>query len=381
MPFRKQVTYSERPNHAARAAHAKGDQLFRTYDTSYIRPKKSKGPIVATIILVLLLIAGAVFIALRFAAPPTQELLPEGESAVITVTSGEGATDIGSSLAEAQLVHSSQEFIDAVRAAGAESSLIPGPYLFEGGVTPEEIVTILQTGPSATGINVTIPEGITREATAALFEEATGGRITADAFLAASSDASQWAETYPFLASAGTNSLEGFLFPKTYLVTAADDATSVVTMMLNQFQTETAGLSFDYPQSQGLSVYQAVNLAAIIEREVSNDPASMAKVASVFYNRLASDRPYLESDATTAYEVGREPTAEEVHAQTPYSTYANPGLPPTPICSPGLPSLQAVCNPEQTPYLYFYSTVSDDGQVTTYFAETYEEHQNNIAQG
>ena len=66
------------------------------------------------------------------------------------------------------------------------------------------------------------------------------------------------------------------------------------------------------------------------------EPADMVRdhVAGGFYNRLASDRPYLESDATTAYEVGREPTAEEVHAETPYSTYANAGLPPTPICSP-----------------------------------------------
>ena len=76
-------------------------------------------------------------------------------------------------------------------------------------------------------------------------------------------------------------------------------------------------------------------------------------MAGVFYNRLASDRPYLESDATTAYEVGREPTAEEVHAETPYSTYANAGLPPTPICSPGIESLTAVCEPTQTEDMLF----------------------------
>lgn len=71
-----------------------------------------------------------------------------------------------------------------------------------------------------------------------------------------------------------------------------------------------------------------MNLASIVAKESTGDQEVRDHVAGVFYNRLASDRPYLESDATTAYEVGREPTAEEVHAETPYSTYANAGLPP-----------------------------------------------------
>ena len=111
------------------------------------------------------------------------------------------------------------------------------------------------------------------------------------------------------------------------------------------------------------------------------EPADMVRdhVAGVFYNRLASDRPYLESDATTAYEVGREPTAEEVHAETPYSTYANAGLPPTPICSPGLESLTAVCEPTQTEDMFFYFYPDADGNMQAAFSKTYEEHQQAIA--
>ncbi len=102
--------------------------------------------------------------------------------------------------------------------------------------------------------------------------------------------------------------------------------------MLAQYQSEVAGLDYAYAESQGLTAYDVLKLASIVERE--SDHEHFPTVASVFYNRLASDRPYLESDATTAYEVGRTPTADEVHADTPYSTYANPGLPPTPICAP-----------------------------------------------
>ena len=177
--------------------------------------------------------------------------------------------------------------------------------------------------------------------------------------------------------------LEGFLFPKTYAVTEDMDAEAVVRMMLDQFGTETASIFGDfansYPASQGLTLYQAVNLASIVAKESTGDQEVRDHVAGVFYNRLASDRPYLESDATTAYEVGREPTAEEVHAETPYSTYANAGLPPTPICSPGLESLTAVCEPTQTEDMFFYFYPDADGNMQAAFSKTYEEHQQAIA--
>ena len=122
-----------------------------------------------------------------------------------------------------------------------------------------------------------------------------------------------------------------------------------------------------------------MNLASIVAKESTGDQEIRDHVAGVFYNRLASDRPYLESDATTAYEVGREPTAEEVHAETPYGTYANPGLPPTPICSPGIESLVAVCEPTDTEDMFFYFYADADGNMQAVFSQTYEQHQQAIA--
>ena len=81
-------------------------------------------------------------------------------------------------------------------------------------------------------------------------------------------------------------------------------------------------------------------------------------MASVFYNRLNNfgdpNYGFLQSDATTAYELGHDPTPEDIKNPTPFNTYTNTGLPPTPICSPGLDCLQAVCNPAQTNYFFFY---------------------------
>ena len=367
---------------APRAAHS-ADRQFRAYDATALTPKKrSKAPAIVGALLALVVVAAlAFFVAPRVTGLLSSgdvELLPEGQIAIVVVEEGQGAKAIGQTLADAQLVPSANKFVDRVEALGASTALIPGTYQFQGGMTMDEIIEVLKVGPAATADTITIPEGFTRERTAARVEEATGGRITARQFLDATADASAWAGEFPFLESAGTNHLEGFLFPKTYSVTAADDVNALVRMMLRQFQTETASLSLAYPEGRNLSLYDALNLASIVEKEAAAD--NRLEVASVFYNRLAIDMP-LQSDATTAYEVGHDPTPDEVHADTPYGTYANYGLPPTPICSPSIESLQAVCNPAETSYLYFYFTSNADGSMNYYFSETYDQHLLAIANG
>ena len=384
MPPRKQVTYSQRPNHAARSAHARGEREFRTYDTSYIRPKQSKGPKIFAAVLAVVVIGGlawgglTLFNSCSGSAPV--ELLAEGQEATVVVEQGSGAKAIGERLVEEKLVGSASDFAKRVSEMGVESQLKPGTYTFAGGTSLDDIVRQIAAGPDM-GNALTIPEGYKLSDIAAAVATASEGRITAEAFTAAASDASVYAASYSFLADAGTNSLEGFLFPKTYAV--ADDATadSLVRMMLDQFQKETASLDWSYPQSQGLSIYDAVNLASIVEKESSGDEQIRAKVAAVFYNRLeTTGEPsygFLQSDATTAYEVGHDPTPEEVHAETPYSTYTNKGLPPTPICSPSLDCLKAVCAPDQESlgkYFFFYF----EGD-SYYFTETYEDHMNTFS--
>ena len=376
MPPRKQVTYSQRPNHAARSAHARGEREFRTYDTSYIRPKQSTGPKIFAAVLAVVVIGGlawgglTLFNSCSGSAPV--ELLAEGQEATVVVEQGSGAKAIGELLVEEKLVGSASDFAKRVSEMGVESQLKPGTYTFAGGTSLDDIVRQIAAGPDM-GNALTIPEGYKLSDIAAAVATASEGRITAEAFTAAASDASVYAASYSFLADAGTNSLEGFLFPKTYAV--ADDATadSLVRMMLDQFQKETASLDWSYPQSQGLSIYDAVNLASIVEKELSGDEQIRAKVAAVFYNRLeTTGEPsygFLQSDATTAYEV--------VHAETPYSTYTNKGLPPTPICSPSLDCLKAVCAPDQESlgkYFFFYF----EGD-SYYFTETYEDHMNTFS--
>lgn len=362
----RQVPISSKNNRAARNAHAKARQEFKTYDTSAIKPKRSKTPIIVLCV-VLVAIIVAVFLIIR-GCTADADLLPANEEAIVVVAPGEGAKDIAQTLKDEHLVGNVNGFVDLVTQRKAAESLIPGTYLFHGGMSQDEILNALLAGPASTADTLTVPEGFTRQAIADAVQSATHGRIAAQSFMDATADASQYVDTYDFLESAGENSLEGFLFPKTYSITATDDAVSLTHMMLSQFRTETEGLDWSYPEENDLTLYDVIKLASIVEKEA--DAETAATVASVFYNRLGSDRPYLESDATTAYEVGHDPTGDEVHADTPYSTYTHEGLPPTPICNPSLAAIEAVCSPESTDYMFFYTY--EDGSYA--FSETYDEH-------
>lgn len=364
----KQVPISSKNSRAARQAHAKARQEFKTYDTSAIKPKQSKTPYIVLAAIVAIIAVALIITFLPSCTQDEKGSLPPTESAIITVTSGEGALNVATSLEEAGLIGSAKSFVDLVDKRGATSSIISGTYLFQGGTSQEEILTCLLIGPSSTADKLTVPEGFTRSDIASALEEATNGRITQESFMDATADASAYSEQFPFLAEVGNNSLEGFLFPKTYDITAADEADDVAAMMLSQYQSEVADLDWSYAADQGLSEYDVVKLASIVQKEGNGE--NFGTIASVFWNRLESNRPYLESDATTAYEVGHDPTPEEVHADSAYSTYSNPGLPPTPICNPSLAAIQAVLMPEDTDYMYFYT--HDDG--TYDFSETYDEH-------
>lgn len=374
MASHKKITYSSKPNHAARVAHAKGERQFKTYDTSHIRPKKSIGPVIFGVVLALVVLGVVAFFGSSFLNSCSGSTLAEGESVEVTIEEGSTALQIGTVLQENHVIASSGEFVSRVTELGVIAELQPGTYTFTGVQTMDEVISVLRVGPngSSTGETFTIPEGFTAEATADRVAEAHE-TITKEDFLACVYNAEAYVEEFPFVANAYNNSLEGFLFPKTYAVNSNATADSVVRMLLSQYQTEVAGLDYTYAESMGLSQYDVLILASIIEKEAAGEDENRANVSSVFYNRIASGMP-LQSDATTAYVVKQDPTADDITNDTsPYSTYNNPGLPAGPICSPGLACLQAACSPAQTGYYYFYFK-EVDGVMTYFFSETYDQH-------
>ena len=301
------------------------------------------------------------------------------EDTSVTIPTGASASDVAFLLYDAGIVPNESTFLTYAYTLGVSSQLQAGTYYFSEGMTLEEVVNAVATGDLGVD-TLTIPEGYTLSSIADAVDEVTDGRITAEEFMDAASDASVYADDYYFLAGAPSGvSLEGFLFPLTYSITPSDTADSIIRMMLDQFETQIVSLDWSYPESQGLSIYEAVTLASIVEKESSGDEEIRARVAAVFYNRLSDSNTetngYLQSDATTAYEVGHDPSAEEVQTGE-YSTYANAGLPPTPICSPSLDCLQAVCDPasDYSDYYYFIFWTNDEGETEYAFSKTYAEH-------
>jgi UPF0755 protein len=197
-----------------------------------------------------------------------------------------------------------------------------------------------------------------------------------------------------FLASSGKpddKGLEGFLFPDTYEIkrTGDDDSDSVIRIMLSTMEERITPEMQDAIKArqidgQPATVYQILTLASIIQREgVVED--ELPDISSVYWNRLAQGYEdgytVLNADPTSQYANGKpgnwwpELTIESLHIQSPYNTYDNKGLPPGPICNPGLAAIRAAIYPNETQYLYFVA--KNDGSGRHAFAKTLEEHERN----
>jgi UPF0755 protein len=189
----------------------------------------------------------------------------------------------------------------------------------------------------------------------------------------------------------GGQSYEGYLFPGVYPISEQADPATLISLMLNQMAQELPGDLFSLAGQQGLTFYQVLTLASIVERETSL-AEERPIVASVYLNRLkpGSGAPYLQADPTVQYAMGYQPASQQWWktpvsldeyelVESPYNTYLYPGLPPGPIASPSQASIMAVLQPAQTNYLFFVCRWPgcQDGQHN--FAATYEEHLQNVA--
>jgi UPF0755 protein len=177
--------------------------------------------------------------------------------------------------------------------------------------------------------------------------------------------------------------LEGFIFPDTYFIpTSVPSGTEIsdiiLTKALDNFSAKVTPQIVAEGQKNGLNLTQLITLASILEKEGGKDLDEKKIIAGVFYNRLKDGMP-LQSDATVNYATGKneaQATIADTKIDSPYNTYEHTGLPPGPICNPGLDSILAAAEPTQTDYLYF---LTDPATGKAVFAETLEEHNANRA--
>ena len=242
----------------------------------------------------------------------------------------------------------------------ASDKLDPGTYELQAAYDYRALVMKMQAGSgSMVTSKITFPEGYNmRQIFAKLDEE---GVCEYDDLMNAAANASF---TYSFLEGVepgDASRIEGFLFPDTYEFYEGMPASSAINKLLEGFYYKFTAEMLEWVEQSGYSMKEIVTIASMIEKEAANDD-ERAIIASVIYNRLNMGWP-LQVDSTTLYEYPDHegaPTKEMLEKDTPYNTRINTGLPPTPICSPGLPSIKAALQPASTSYM-FYALDSDTG--------------------
>jgi UPF0755 protein len=244
-----------------------------------------------------------------------------------------------------------------------------GRYSFDRPMSPLQVLDKLRKG-EVVYVKVTLPEGLRIGEAAHLFSKEGLGSYPR--FLEAMRDPSPIRDLDP-----QAKTLEGYLFPETYLVATGTDEDAIVRILVDKFRAWWK-LNRE-PAPDGLDLRQIVTLASIVEKETAN-PTERPLIAGVFYNRLRKGM-LLQSDPTVIYALVRDGryrgviTRRDLHFESPYNTYVVKGLPPGPICSPGKASLSAALNPDRTGYLYFVSK----GNGTHAFSKTLTEHNRAVA--
>jgi UPF0755 protein len=292
-------------------------------------------------------------------------LQPPAGGAIVSIAPGEPFRQVSVRLEEAGVVRDARVIHWWARWSGEDRLVRSGDYRFEQPGSPLDVLQMLQTAGAALH-RVTIPEGRTIRDVAALLESAGFGG--ADEFLCLVRDPQ-------FLLSLDlpASGIEGYLFPDTYDFGWASTPEDVLRHMVDHFRKQTEALRPNL-QASGLTQEEMVILASVIESE-TGVAAERAIISGVFHNRLRIGMR-LQADPTAVYERGGgKPTARDLRIDSPYNTYIHPGLPPGPICNPGLAAMAAAVEPAAVPYLYFVAR--QDG--THVFSRTLEEHNRAVA--
>jgi len=301
---------------------------------------------------------------------------PNGTEQVFVIETGESVFTISTNLQVAGLIREASTFRVYLVWTGLDTSVQAGNFRLSPAMTAIEIAHALQDAtPSEVAFGV-LAGWRMEEIAAAL--PTSGLEITPEAFLSAARSPSAPLDFCPAGASA-----EGFLFPDTYTLPRSTSADQLVSILLQGFAshlTQEINAGID---RQGLSLYQGVILASIVQREAIQEDEQPV-IASVFLNRITIGMK-LDSDPTVQYALGYNAargtwwinplSLEDLQVQSPYNTYLFTGFPPTPISNPGSSALQAIANPAQTAYYYFRARC--DGSGYHVFAETLEQQMQN----
>lgn len=322
-------------------------------------PKKPHLFIYFLLIFLIIVISGLVIFISLLRAPDSSDQ----STVTFVIPKGQATQTIAQHLRDEGLIRSPLVFRIALYQQGKQTSIQAGSFKLSPSMSVRELIQVLSKGTD--DLWITIPEGWRREEIAASLVK---------------QELSEFDEQEFFVL---TDGLEGQLFPETYLVSKASSTVTIVNLLVNTFESKVLTTLADEIANSQLDLNQILTLASLVQRESANDQ-EMPLIAGILFNRLEINMP-LQVDASLQYIRGYSiaeqtwwptPTVADKNLDSVYNTYQNPGLPPQPICNPGLVAIKAVLNPQPTIALYYIHDLA--GQIHT--AESIEDHNANVNQ-
>ena len=296
------------------------------------------------------------------------------DSVMVDIPKGSSTTKIANILKEKNLIKNEFAFKYLAKNMDSDAKMKAGEYKLSKNMSSEEIIKKLVDGDVyIETVKFTIPEGFNVKQIIERLKDQN--LINEEKFV---DILLNYDFNYKFLEEIDRKfMLEGFLFPDTYEIKKGDTELEIIKKMLSKFDKVFKDEYYTRLEELNMNVNQVITLASIIEREAKRSDEK-ARISGVFYNRL-SKKMLLQSCATVQYALGEvKPVLydKDLEIDSPFNTYKNVGLPPSPIASPGETSIIAALYPEKNDFLYFNTTnLGDDSH---YFSKTYKEHLKNI---
>ena len=296
---------------------------------------------------------------------------PNGTPVDFTVTRGATASQIAADLLKAKLITSALAFKFVLYESGTENSLQSGTYKASAALSPRDLSLLFQKAPGDQ-VALRIIEGWRLSEVAAAVARAFP-KIDPTVFTAAAVVGTR--NNFVLAGLDPKTPLEGFLFPDTYFLRPDATADQIVGELLDTFEQKAGPALRAASAARNVPIYDIVKLASIVERE-ARDRKESPLIAGLYQHRLDISMK-LDADPTIQYAKGTwaELSLDDLKLESPYNTYLHAGLPPTPICGPGLAALQAAAQPLQTDFLFFVA--KGDGTGDHAFAKTIEEQEAN----
>lgn len=315
-----------------------------------------------TVILAVMLVMGVIFAALLYQYATTPASASQ-DGQVVEIKPGMTLKQVAHLLADKELLNEPSTFMLYTYLQGEQNHIQAGEYRFSPSMPPHDILEALTSG-MAVLYTVTIPEGYRITDIAGLLE--AKGLVDKPAFIEATRNRELLESLH-----IPSGSLEGYLYPETYKFSKAGGARRIVQTLLDTFKERVLQPErVQQAEAMQFTFHEIITLASLIEKETGLGKERKL-ISSVFHNRLAK-KMRLQTDPTVIYAMVNfdgNIRKKDLSIDSPYNTYKHFGLPPGPIASPGLESIQAALDPEETDFLYFVSRKDGSHQFSTNYKD------------